>query len=181
MNSSNNYLEKILDFHNGALLVMALAPSWGITKLFNIIFKGVENKELIMPLVVVAFGIFAFFILYAVDFILGISASRKNNIPITGDKLCKSFWKFFCVIILMLCLTIFCFLFIALNLNDLYKLFLYLTVAINIMICLYEFGSIGRNLETIYKEKPKYFTLFDNISKTIEKGITNKLQKLFKL
>jgi len=55
------YLEKIAEFNNGSLFVIALAPSFGITKLFNIIFEGVDNKELIMPLVVVAFGIFAFF------------------------------------------------------------------------------------------------------------------------
>ena len=59
--NSNTYLEKILDFDKGALFIIALAPSWGITQLFNLIFEGVEQKELIMPLVVVALGIFCFF------------------------------------------------------------------------------------------------------------------------
>jgi hypothetical protein len=173
------YLEKILDFHNGSLFVIALAPSWGISQLFNLIFEGVEQKDLIMPLVVVALGIFAFFILYLVDFILGISASRKKEIEITASKLWESFWKFFGVIILMFSMVIFCFLFIALNLEGFYNTFLYLTIAINIMICLYEFASIGKHLETLYGKKPKYFTFFESISKTVEDGIIKKLQKLF--
>jgi hypothetical protein len=179
MTLNNNYLEKILDFHNGALVVIALAPSWGITQLFEIIFDGVKKKQLIMPLVVVAFGIFAFFSLYLVDFILGVTASRKQEIEITASKLWESFWKFFGVIILMFSMVIFCFLFIALNLTSFYRTFLYITVAINIMICLYEFASIGRHLKIIYGKKPTYFTFFENVSKTIENGIIKKLQKLF--
>jgi hypothetical protein len=176
---NNTYLIKTLDFHNGALFVISLAPSYGVTRLFNLIFEGVEQKELIMPLVVVAFGIFAFFIVYLADLRLGIKAARKEGIDITNIKLWESFWKFFGVIILMFCMTIFCFLFIALNLDTIYKMFLYLTVAFNIMLCLYEFASIGRNLEILYEKKPKYFILLDTISKTVEAGITNKLKKLF--
>ena len=77
---NSTYLEKILDFHNGSLFLIAIAPSYGISQLFNLIFEGVEQKDLIMPLVVVALGIFAFFVLYLVDFILGINASRKKEI-----------------------------------------------------------------------------------------------------
>ena len=179
MNGSNNYLEKILDFHNGALFVIALAPSFGITQLFNLIFEGVEQKELIMPLVVVAFGVFAFFVLYLADFILGISAARKQDIEITSSKLWESFWKCFAVVILMFCMLIFCFLFIALKLDSLYKTFLYLMVVFSIIFCLYEFASIGKNLETIYGKKPKLFTFFETISRTVENGIINKIQKLF--
>jgi len=178
MNSST-YLEKILEFDKGALFVIALAPSWGITQLFNLIFEGVEQKELIMPLVVVALGIFAFFILYLADFWLGIKAARKQSIEINNNRLWESFWKFFGVLILMFCMTIFCFLFIALNLTTFYSTFLYLTIAINIMVCLYEFQSIGKNLEILYNKKPKYFTFFENISRTVEDGIIKKIQKLF--
>ena len=46
MNPNTTYLEKILDFHNGALVVIALAPSWGITQLFEIIFDGVKKSSL---------------------------------------------------------------------------------------------------------------------------------------
>ena len=179
MNPNNTYLEKILEFHNGALFVIAIAPSYGISQIFNLIFEGVEKKDLIMPLVVVALGIFAFFVLYLVDFILGINASRKKEIEITGSRLWESFWKFFGVIILMFSMVIFCFLFIALNLEGFYRTFLYLTIAINIMICLYEFASIGRHLETLYGKKPNYFAFFESISKTVEDGIIKKLQKLF--
>jgi len=173
------YLEKIAEFNNGSLFVIALAPSFGITKLFNIIFEGVDNKELIMPLVVVAFGTFAFFILYSVDFFLGISASRKQEIEITSSRIWESFWKCFAVVILMFCMLIFCFLFIALNLDLFYKIFLYLMVVFSIIFCLYEFSSIGNNLETIYGKKPKLFTFFEIISRTVENGIINKIQKLF--
>jgi hypothetical protein len=173
------YLEKIAEFNNGSLFVIALAPSFGITKLFNIIFEGVDNKELIMPLVVVAFGIFAFFFLYLVDFFLGISASRKQEIEITSSRIWESFWKCFAVVILMFCMLIFCFLFIALNLDSFYKIFLYLMVVFSIIFCLYEFSSIGNNLETIYGKKPKLFTFFEIISRTVENGIINKIQKLF--
>ena len=173
------YLEKIAEFNNGSLFVIALAPSFGITKLFNIIFEGVDNKELIMPLVVVAFGTFAFFILYSVDFFLGISASRKQEIEITSSRIWESFWKCFAVVILMFCMLIFCFLFIALNLDSFYKIFLYLMVVFSIIFCLYEFSSIGNNLETIYGKKPKLFTFFEIISRTVENGIINKIQKLF--
>ena len=179
MNTTNTYLEKILEFYNGALFVIAIAPSWGLTQLYNLIFEGVEQKDLIMPLVVAALGIFAFFILYIVDFILGINASRKKEIEITGSRLWESFWKFFGVIILMFCMVIFCFLFISLKLTGFYRTFLYLTIAINIMICLYEFASIGKHLETLYGKKPKYFTFFENISRTVEDGIIKKIQKLF--
>jgi hypothetical protein len=176
---TSSYLEKIAEFHRGALFVISLAPSWGVTKLFNILFKDVEQKNLVMPLVVVAFGIVAFFILYLVDFISGIVASKKNKVEITSSKIFESFWKFFGVVILMLCMTIFCFLFIALNLGAFYKTFLYLTVAINIMICLYEFASIGKNIKQIYGEKPKYFIIFENIAIAIEEGLIKKLKKLF--
>jgi len=175
----NTHLFKTLDFHGGALFVISIVPSLGIIQLFNLIFEGVEQKELIMPLVIVAFGIFAFFIVYLADLRLGIKVARKEGIDITNNKLWESFWKFFGVIILMFCMTIFCFLFIALNLDTTYKMFLYLTVAFNIMLCLYEFHSIGRNLEILYEKKPKYFILLDNISKTVEAGIINKLKKLF--
>jgi hypothetical protein len=176
---NNSYLIKTLDFHSGALLLISLAPSWGITKLFNLIFEGVEQKELIMPLVVVALGIFAFFIVYMVDFTLGISASRKKEIEITSSKFWESFWKFFSVTMLMFCMVIFCFLFIALDLITFYKTFLYLTVVFNIILCLYEFQSIGKNLEIIYGKKPRFFTFFENVSRIVENGIINKIQKLF--
>jgi hypothetical protein len=52
-------------------------------------------------------------------------------------------------------------------------------VVFSIIFCLYEFASIGKNLETIYGKKPKLFTFFETISRTVENGIINKIQKLF--
>jgi hypothetical protein len=175
----NTYLEKIMDYHNGALFVIAAPASWGVTRLFKIMFEGVDQKDLIMPLVVVGVGLFSFFILYFVDFILGIKASQKQNNKISNDKLWQSFWKFFGVVVLLFCMTIFSFLFIALDLGTIYTSFLYLMIAIMIMVCLYEFQSIGKNMEVLYNKKPKYFAFFEKMANAVESGIIKKIQKLF--
>lgn len=176
---NSTYLEKILGFHNGALFVIAAPASWGITGLFQVLFDGVDQKDLIMPLVVVGVGLCAFFMLYIVDFRLGYKASLKEGQDITNDKLWESFWKFFGVVILLFCMTIFCFLFIALELEKIYLLFLYLMIALMIMVCLYEFQSIGKNLVRIYDKKPSYFSLFEKLSNAVEKGIIKKIGNLF--
>lgn len=173
------YLEKVIDYHKGALFLLAAPPSWGITEIFKIIFEGSEKKDLIMPLVVVGVGLILFMLLYSIDFVLGVHASRKVNENITLKKIGRSFWKFFSVVIIMFCMTIFSFLFISLSLDTFYMGCLLIMLTIMIVILLYEFQSIGKHLKTIYDNKPKIFVLLEDSANAVEKGLIKKIQNLF--
>jgi hypothetical protein len=174
-----NYLEKVLEFKSGALLVLSAPASWGITELFQILFQGVKQKDLVMPLVVVGVGLFCFSLLHLIDLRLGTKAAKKNGLEITNEKLWESFWKFFSVLILFFCMTMFSFLFIAMGLNKMNYGFLLLMLTIMIVICLYEFHSIGKNLKILYKKKPSHFSLLEKIADAIENGIIKKISNLF--
>lgn len=169
----------MIDYKGGVLVLWSVPSSLGLTSLMKKLFAHTEYSEMAMPLIIVFTTLFLFSGLYIFDFILGIHASKKLNIPITNERRWESFFKFTSVVMLMFTMTIFDFLFLVMDLGFVYDTFLYLMVGVMVMICLYEFHSIGRNLEIIYGKKPKLFCLFDRMSIAIENGIIKKIGKLF--
>jgi hypothetical protein len=184
-----NYFRRIINFDHGAILLIGSAFGVAFKEVMEIIFFGVEHRDMIMPLFFASMTFFVYMIVFTADFISGIRASRheariKGEVNfINHDFLWRSFWKFFGVIIILFILTFFCLMTAAINtgvFRDMfYNIFLMAIPSVMLMVILFEFYSIGVNIKRRFGYKPSYYTFFEELSKAIEKGIIRRIGRWF--
>ena len=185
------FLKKVFTYDNGALALLSTAGGSAISELFKIIFYGVNNRDIILPLFFASGTFILYWILFVGDFLTGIRASRYeakiegatdnvNSSFIQSTKLWRSFWKFFGVAAMLFILTGFCLMLVIFSNGFFYNVFLIAIPSVMLMVILFEFHSIGENIKRRFGYKPSYFEFFDKLSKAIEQGIITKIGNWFK-
>lgn len=180
------FAKKVFTYENGALLLMAAAPSDIFTRIFTIIFDGVPLKMIWMPFVVSAVSLFSYFVVFLIDFITGIRAAIKESTkngekfyPSSG-KLWSSFWKLFVINVLICFMIPFALVFGAMGWDNVHTIFLFVMILISIAASLFDLISIGENYKRSYGKKPKVFELIERVSNAFNEGIIQKAKNLFK-
>ena len=176
------YISKVFNYENGALVLLATPPTITFTEILQLVTNDIDKQDLLMPLILSGVGFLVFYLVFMADFFSGIAAAKRKSETkpfIQSKKLWASFWKFLGVMIILFMLTTFCLMFALLELGIFYSAFLYLIPLVCLAVTLYEFHSIGENIESMYGKKPKYFLLFERISEAADKAIIQKISKLF--
>lgn len=166
--------------------VSASKSTYVLNSYLDILFEGVNLKDVFLLLTVEAGYIFFFISFTMVDMFTGIqnalyfNSRSKEPLPvgrvIESNKLWRTFWKSFGIMILTFMLT-FMTLFAILSHHDtLYWIFLWSLICFWTMACGFEFYSIGENLaKRNNNEKYPIFGFIDNVLEAIQRRVIKKI------
>ena len=158
-------IKKAVFFKSGALILFAAPIGVGLTQLFNLITKNIDERVLVLPVIIYGMLFIAYITITIVDFYTGIRASKQEHIEATGQKkgylksskLWSSIWKITGVVLVSNTLLLFSYIFLILKLITLHKSFLLGLCFFFLMVIL--------------------FDLLERVSSAIETGIINKIKK----
>ena len=145
------------------------------------ILKNTDGKNLIMPLVVQVCGFSIYFLFVILDFFTGISfaiydAKRKGRKNIfNADKLWKTLWKTLGVLLLSMLVTLLVLFTEIIDSNYAYNFTIWALVLIWVLASLFEFHSIGKNIEKRTGSKPPMFGFMDKVLDAIQKKALSKI------
>lgn len=179
------FFKKVISYDSGALIILGAGTGGALSELFKILFLGIEQRDIIMPLFLSTFTFIIYAVIFIVDFITGLRASRhearmENRTDyIESSKLWRSFWKFFGVMNILFILTGFCLMVAIMDREWIYTIFLMAIPSVMLMVILFEFHSIGENYKRRYGYKPSYYQFFDDLTAAVETGIIKKIGAFF--
>lgn len=180
-------VKKSFTYQGGALTALAAAPAFTVKQFFELILKGTDMRDLVIPLTLFGVLLILYMLVSIADFYTGISASKKEYIISTGDsrgfiqsdKLWSSVWKFLGVILIATILVVFTLIFAVLDMQWLYNIFLFGVVFFFLIVMLFDFHSIGENQFRRYGSKPKFYNFLEEATEVIKNGFIKKIGKLF--
>ena len=176
------FIKRCFTYHNGALVVPAMAVGPIFPELVDKIMANTTHKDLAIPILSAGAGLFVYLWIFGADFVTGLKAAKfeANGAPgyIKSDKLWSSFWKLFGVLLVLMFLIVFCLLFAFIDNDFFYSTFLYGIVCLMVMVCLFDLHSIGENHKRRYGKKPALFDFLDRVTKAIDERIMQKITNL---
>ena len=177
------FAKKLFSLENASYLLLAAPGSISLGGLLHLLIEDTPIKSLLLPLVVAAVGLSLYFVVFWLDFISGVKASRhetrdKENY-FSSAKGWSSMWKIATVTVLVTWSSFFSMLAAIGNLPYLPGFFMLSSGTIAIMATLLDIYSIGENQQRLTGKKAKIFEWLENIRKAINEGIIKKIGNLF--
>lgn len=174
------FILKIFTWKQGASLIFSFTASIFSTiffsKLNDRFFKEADLKNVYMPIMIESFMIIAFLGMIMIDFYLGQKVStRVRKEPFNWDRGVDTIAKVFAMILMT---SVVMFLAIASESAGINWLWMGLTASLSVVWFLgigFEFGSIGRHLESLTGSKPSIFKFFDRILIKIQERAIDKV------
>ena len=157
-------------------MVLSSGASLGLTYYIDKLLINTEIKYIILPVVVSIVGFAFFFLFILLDFGTGIYASsvanaRKENPEknyIKSYKLWRTIWKVTGVILICALLGVLTIFTEIIDSTYFYYFFLWSQTMIWLLACLFEFHSVGENIEKFSGSKPEIFGYLDKILEMLQ-------------
>ena len=173
--------KKIFSAENASLLVMAAPGSISLNALLDALVANTPIKALVLPLLVAAISLSLYVVVFLLDFISGVKASRHEAVDKTNyfssAKGWSSIWKIATVSILVTWSSFFSMLAAIGNLPYLPGFFMLSSATIAIMATLLDIYSIGENQKRLTGKKARIFEWLENVRKLINNMIVRKFEK----
>lgn len=174
---------KAFAYKKGSGVLLSMASSFGIISILQEVFNHAERKDIVLPILVACLGILIFFLFFILDLILGLIASKYESKGRKGwvesSKLYMSIGKIGGVLLIVVLLLVLNLSALAIGKKWIYDSTLYLMIFLNFLASLFEYHSIGENIQRRYGSKPSMFKFFDKLTDVIERGIINRVSKIF--
>lgn len=181
------FIIKIFTFKNGSGLILSSFLSFFITistsELFTAVLKNTEVKNLVLPIFVEVGGFTLYFLFNIADFGAGIwfaisnAEKTKTNGFFEKDKLYKTLWKMLGVLLLTILIMFISILSEIIGASYSYKFFVFALALVLTLACLYEFRSIGKNIEKRTGSKPDIFFFMDKILNAIQRRTLKEIDR----
>ena len=181
------FIIKIFTFKNGSGLILSSFLSLFITistsELFTAVLKNTEVKNLVLPIFVEVGGFTLYFLFNIADFGAGLwfaisnAEKTKTNGFFEKDKLYKTLWKMLGVLLLTILIMFIAILSEIIGASYAYEFFIFALTLVLTLACLYEFRSIGKNIEKRTGSKPDIFFFMDKVLNAIQKRILKEIDK----
>ena len=179
-----SFSRKLFSGENVSYLLLAAPGSMSLQGLLNLLIEDTPIKSLLLPLVVSAVSLSLYFVVFWLDFLSGVKASRHEAVDkenyFSSAKGWSSMWKIATVTILVTWSSFFSMLAAIGNLPYLPGFFMLASGTIAIMATLLDIYSIGENQQRLTGKKARIFEWLENIRKAINEGVIRKLGSLFK-
>ena len=182
------FIIKIFTFKNGSGLILSSFLSFFITistsELFTAVLKNTEVKNLVLPIFVEVGGFTLYFLFNIADFGAGIwfaisnAEKTKTNGLFEKDKLYKTLWKMLGVLLLTILIMFISILSEIIGASYSYKFFVFALALVLTLACLYEFRSIGKNIEKRTGSKPDIFFFMDKILNAIQRRTLKEIDRI---
>lgn len=180
------FLIKIFTWKQGANVLFSFGASavstMFFTRLNDLFFKEADLKNVFLPILIESSMIILFLGIVIIDFYFGTRVSKKIKKEVFDwDKAVDTIAKVCAMIIITSMMMFLCIMAEAISVH---WLWLFLTASLSILWFLgigFEFGSIGRHIESLTGSKPAIFLFFDKILVIIQKKAIQKVDSSFKV
>ena len=181
------FLINLFTFKKGSGLILSFLISLPLTistnKIFLTVIENTEVKNLIVPIFVEVAGFTLYFLFNLTDFGAGIwfaiSHAKKYNLKnfFENEKLYKTLWKMLGVLLLTILIMFIAILSEIIGASYAYKFFIFALTLVLTLACLYEFRSIGKNIEKRTGSKPEIFGFMDKVLNAIQRRTLKEIDK----
>ena len=180
-----SFFWKIITFKKGSSLILSsiISSVFMITAnpIFDTLLKNTEFKNLVVPIVVQISGFTVFFLFVILDFVTGISFAiydarkkGKKNYFETA-RLYQTIWKMLGVLLLTTLVALLVLFSEIINSSYAYNFTIWALVVIWVLASLFEFHSVGKNIEKRTGSKPEIFGFMDKILDAIQRRALRKI------
>lgn len=181
-----SFLIKIATWKQGASLLfsfcVSIVSTMFFSKLNDMFFKTADLKNVFLPMFIESVMIIFFLGIILVDFYFGTRVAKKvRKEDFDWDRAVDTMAKV-CAMIVITSMVMF--LAIISEAMDINWLWFFLTASLSVLWFLgigFEFGSIGRHIESLTGSKPGIFLFFDKILIVIQKKAIQKVDSSFKI
>lgn len=178
-----SFARKIFSPENAALLFLAAPGSMSLTGLLDILVDDTPLKALILPLLVAAVCLSLYFVVFMLDFVSGVKASRHEAVDkqdyFSSAKGWSSIWKIATVSILVIWSSFFSMLAALAGMPYLPGFFMITAATIAIMASLLDVYSIGENQKRLTGKKARIFEWLEQLRNSINKGLLERIGRWF--
>ena len=174
-----SFLIKMFTFKKGSGLILSTVIASIVTistnQVFVAVLKNTDVKNLVLPVFVEVAGFTLYFLFNIADFGAGIwytiANARKNNTKAVfdKDKLYKTLWKMLGVLLLTILVMFVAILSEIIGASYAWNFFVFALALVFTLACLWEFRSIGKNIERGSGSKPEIFYFMDKVLNAIQK------------
>ena len=176
-----SFARKLFSAENVSFLVLATPGSLSLGGLFHLLIEETPIKALLLPLLVTAVSLSLYYVVFWLDFISGVKASRheaedKENY-FSSAKGWSSMWKLATVSVLVTWSSFFAMLAAIANFTWLSSFFMLSAGTIAIMASLLDIYSIGENQKRLTGKKARIFEWFESLMNLINEGVMGRLKR----
>ena len=184
-----SFFWKIITFKKGSALIFSsiFSSIFMLTAnpIFDTLLKNTEFKNLVVPIVVQISGFTVFFLFVILDFVTGISFAiyearkkgKKNYFE--TERLYRTIWKMLGVLLLTTLVALLVLFTEIIKSSYAYNFTIWALVVIWVLASLFEFHSVGKNIEKRTGNKPEIFGFFDKILEIIQRKAIAKVEQAF--
>lgn len=182
-------IKKAITYKSGSLFLISIPLSITFYEFVRVIVKDVELYDIILPIFVITSGFTLYTLFFFMDFFYGLIASKeehKRKIAegkakagsdwVDSRKLYSSFGKIGGVMLINVMMLFITITFAVTKYSTLSVTSMLFGSMLNILGALFEFHSIGENIERRTGKKPDYYLFFDKITTTLEFIIIKRLR-----
>ena len=179
------FIWKIITFKNGSALIFSsiFSSIFLITAnpIFDTLLTNTEFKNIVVPIIVQVSGFTVFFLFVILDFVTGISVAihdarkqgKKNYFE--TERLYRTIWKMLGVLLLTTLVALLVLFTEIINSSYAYNFTIWALVVIWVLASLFEFHSVGKNIEKRTGSKPEIFGFMDKILDAIQRRALRKI------
>ena len=145
--------------------------------IFDTLLKNTEFKNLVVPIVVQISGFTVFFLFVILDFVTGIYEARKKGKKnyFETERLYRTIWKMLGVLLLTTLVALLVLFTEIIKSSYAYNFTIWALVVIWVLASLFEFHSVGKNIEKRTGSKPEIFVFMDKILDAIQRRALRKI------
>ena len=179
------FIWKIITFKKGSALIFSsiFSSIFLITAnpIFDTLLTNTEFKNIVVPIIVQVSGFTVFFLFVILDFVTGISVAihdarkqgKKNYFE--TERLYRTIWKMLGVLLLTTLVALLVLFTEIINSSYAYNFTIWALVVIWVLASLFEFHSVGKNIEKRTGSKPEIFGFMDKILDAIQRRALRKI------
>ena len=184
-----SFFWKIITFKKGSSLILSsiISSVFMITAnpIFDTLLKNTEFKNLVVPIVVQISGFTVFFLFVILDFVTGISFAiyearkkgKKNYFE--TERLYRTIWKMLGVLLLTTLVALLVLFTEIIKSSYAYNFTIWALVVVWVLASLFEFHSIGENIEKRTGNKPEIFGFYDKVLEVVQRKAIAKVEQAF--
>lgn len=174
------YIKGIFIFKKSAYVVLSLlltiSSSLFLDKVFNILKVKLNSDDFIMTMLVAIFTFFTIVIIITFDALTGLMAAKYENQPITSSKGLMSIFKMIFYSVWIFIILIFQIIAHVSDKHWILSTLNYIMFFSTSLITLWEFRSIGENLERRFHKQYAFFSMIDKIIDILESKVGSFLE-----
>lgn len=157
-------------------LILSVPASVGFQRFKGILMEKFNTEEFVLNLFVIILLFFVLLLIVSFDALTGVMKAKKLKEDLTSTKGLVSIFKFILYTMFLFIVMIFQGISVMYGWETIDSVLTVSLFTMTFLITLWEFKSIGSNLEVIFNKKIEMFNFIDRITDVVETMIIDKIR-----